>query len=425
MKILFVTGYFPPTNVIGAVRTGKTAKWLKNAGHFINVLTPDRRQENPFLKVEVPEECILYTDWFDYSGRVRKVARGSLVPTEPNENLKKSKIMFLLESCYRGLVEFPDSENGWYPFAVRAGAQLIRACPFDIIYASATPYTALLVAARLSRLFDIPWVAEFRDLWMDNHYRHFGPIRKTLEGLLERRTLETASAFVTVSQTLADILKKKYPKPTEVITNGFDPDDYELGLNPDPGAPVRIVYTGSIYQGKRDPSPLLEAIGKLSDERVNVKVDFYGERLALVRGLAEKYGCRENVQIYPSVPYEESLRIQQKADVLLLLLWNDPREKGVFTGKVFEYMGARRPILVLGPEDNVASQTILERRAGTVLNEPGAIARQLMNWIKTKREKGMVPPPPADSVKGFTREEQTERLGEFLESVIIEGRRGK
>lgn len=425
MKILFVAGCFPPTNVIGAVRTGKTAKWLHKMGHEVTVLTPDRRTQTPSLKVEIPGECVIYTYWFDYGGRLRKGLGENLSEGKLQRNGLRKIAKGMFEKTYRGLVEFPDRQNGWYPYAVRTGKKLLKSISFDVIYASATPYTALMVAARLSKLSGIPWVAEFRDLWMDNHYRQFGPLRNTLEGILERKTLSTASGFVTVSQPLAEILKAKYPQPNEVITNGFDPDDYAAGLTPDAGNPVRIAYTGSIYQGKRDPSPLLEAIGNLGEEKVNVKVDFYGERLGLVRDLAEKYGCRENVQVYPSVSYEESLKIQQKADVLLLLLWNDPREKGVFTGKVFEYLGAKRPILVIGPEDNVASQTILERQAGTLLKEPGALARQLSEWIKSKRENGVVPPPPAGALKGFTREEQTGHLVEFLESIISEGRRGK
>jgi len=430
MKILFVSFRFPPYNSIGAVRSGKTAKYLSKKGNKLFVLSAANQGLSETLKVEIEEDCITRTLWLDVNNPV-KVIMGGQYSKLRKESERATKVSMVRKTiaygkqAYKTIIHFPDGQIGWYPYAVSKGTKLIYESKPDIIYASAGPYTSLLVAEKLSKRSGIPWVAEFRDLWMDNHYRQYGPIRNTLEGILERKTLKTASGFVTVSQPLADILKVKYPKPTEVITNGFDPDDYESGLTPDPGNPVRIVYTGSIYQGKRDPSPLLEAIGKLGAEKVNVTVDFYGERLALVGDLAEKYGCRENVQVYPSVSYEESLRIQQKADVLLLLLWNDPREKGVFTGKVFEYLGAKRPILVVGPEDNVASQTILERQAGTLMNEPGAIARQLLEWIKSKRENGMVPPPPADALKGFTREEQTRRLGEFLESIISEGRRGK
>jgi hypothetical protein len=425
MKVLFVSFRFPPYNSIGAVRTGKTAKYLEKFGYEVHVLTAENQELEGNLKTEITKKSITRTSWFNVNMPLRKILFNKYNITRDLSERKekhRNKAMFLsyCANLYKNIFHFPDAQIGWYPYAVTRGKEIIRRNNFDIIYASAGPYTSFLIAATLSKSAGIPWVAEFRDLWIDHHNRQFGPIRNSLEGILERKTIATASGLVTVSQPLADILKAKYSQPTAVITNGFDPNDYKSEFTPAPGCCMRLVYTGSVFQGKQDPSPLFEAIGKLGEESANLHVDFYGDRLSFVKDMAEKFDCSYNVSVHSRVSYEESLKNQQTADILLFLLWNDPDEKGIFSGKLFEYLGARRPVLAIGPVENVASQAIIERKAGIVLNDPEEIAKQLKAWIKMKKGNGRIDSPPDNATWGFTREDQTKKLAGFLEFIIRE-----
>ena len=97
----------------------------------------------------------------------------------------------------------PDQEIGWFPFAWRAAHQAVRRSEVDIILASASPFTSLLVADAVARSSRLPWVADLRDLWMDNAHRKQYVLRDPLESRLERRTLANASALVTVGPELA------------------------------------------------------------------------------------------------------------------------------------------------------------------------------------------------------------------------------
>lgn len=433
LRILIVTGCFPPTNVIGAVRTGKMAKYLLLEGHEVKVLTPDRQSPTDSLSLEVPASAIIRTKWLD-SDKLVKVVLGKDIDQKAKQAMlrnselgrKTSKRLTLsyFSRIYQALVRFPDKYIGWYPWAISAGKRLLKDWKPDIIYASAVPYTSLLVAKKLSQQFGTPWVAELRDLWVDNHYREYGPLRNWLDAKMEKRTLETASGLVTVSEPLAEKLRSKYSQPCVVVPNGFDPDDYDNEMKPEEGS-LRIVYTGSFYQGKRDPSSLFKALHLLGENKDSVNVHFYGPSLGIAVDLAKKFGCEGNVEVHAPVSHKESLRSQQKADILLLLLWNDPSEKGVFTGKLFEYLGARRPILAIGPSDNVAAQTIIERGAGVVSNEPETIADYLKMWIEKKQKGIPIESPPEEATKGFTREEQANKLAEFLEQVLEESRNKK
>jgi hypothetical protein len=238
---------------------------------------------------------------------------------------------------------------------------------------------------------------------------------------MERYVLGSAAAFVTVSRPLCENLVRKYNKPTAVILNGFDPEDYpSIPSDTASGNFLTLVYTGRIYNGKRDPSPLFRALSALGPIAAKVRVHFYGPDLGIIRDLACRFGVDDIVTTTNSVPYNESLRAQISADVLLLLLWNDPRERGVFTAKLFEYLGARRPILAIGPIDNVASELIRRRGAGFVSGDPASIAAQLDEWLKQKADTGVIPPLPKEVTSGLSREEQTKLLIGHLNTLLTQ-----
>jgi hypothetical protein len=118
------------------------------------------------------------------------------------------------------------------------------------------------------------------------------------------------------------------------------------------------------------------------------------------------------------VSHAESLRIQANADVLLLLLWNDPGEKGVLSGKVFEYIGAARPILMTGLEASAAGDLIRDNRLGVVSNDPSVIADALLGWVREKVDKGGVEGPDLSETSRFTRDGQSQIFLDALEDIV-------
>jgi glycosyltransferase involved in cell wall biosynthesis len=423
MRILLVSYYFPPYNTIGAVRTGKTARYLRQLGHDVRVLTAAKQPLQPTLPREIPDRDVIATSWIDVNrpvewllgGRGRVADRGY----EPPGRLRG--VMSRIGKLYRTLFHLPDAQIGWLPFAMSAGSQLLQRWKADVILASGLPVTALLVAARLSAKFNVPWVAELRDLWVDNPGYCQPFWRRRLDRWLERRLLSTASGLVTVSQPLADQLQRRYARPTAVVTNGFDPHDLAAaGGTPARGGPLQIVYTGMIYPGRQDPEPLMAALACLGPHAQHVRVTFYGRYLQSVAAAAARHGVEHLVETHDQVGYYESLRQQQQADVLLLLSECNPEHRGVYTGKLFEYLGARRPVLAIGTTDNVAAELLLERKAGVVLSNPAQIARQLQAWSDQKQSQGVVPAIPAAASAGLTRRAQVECLEQFMQKCLGE-----
>ena len=409
MKILLVSFFFPPYNAIGAVRAGKLARELVAAGHEVQVLTARNQRLPKNLAVEVPGEFVHATAWLNVNS-LPLMMMSRQRDKYDGGSTKLSMVTRVLANAYRTLTNFPDGQIGWYWPAKAEGRKILRNWRADLIYASAPPYTGLLVARQLSRSSGIPWVAEFRDLWTDNHYLKQPRWRRALESQLERRALAAARGIVTVSEPLATILRRKCTAPVISVPNGFDPQDFPQNRNSPPADQLVITYAGLVYPGRRDPTPLFKAIRLLGEEAKRVKVRFFGRVLPEIQLLAEQEGVAASVEVLGSVSFRESARIQRDSDILLLLLWNNPSEEGVYTGKLFEYLGAQRPILAIGLERGVAADLIRSRGAGLICNKPEEIADQLRTWLRRKQVSGKIGDLPPDVRRGFTRAEQFSTL---------------
>jgi glycosyltransferase involved in cell wall biosynthesis len=420
MKILLISYYFPPYNTIGAIRSGKMAKYLTKLGHDVKVISANNQPLQSTLPLEIDSENLFSTKWLNVNklpelamgGRENVINKGFAVK---NDSLKKKLGLF-----YKTITNFPDGQIGWYPFAKKQADELLSYWIPDIIYASASPYTSLLIANYISKRYSIPWVAELRDLWVDNHYFNYPRYRAVLEKKLEKKILSKAAMMVTVSEPLADKLQKKYTNSVITILNGFDHEDYEdIYRVPDKGEKLKIIYTGTIYSGYQDPTPLFKALTMLEPRYLsNIEVNFYGKYLEEVTSKAEEYNLTDIVKVQKLVPYEESLSLQQNADLLLLLLWNDDREKGVYTGKLFEYIGAKRPILAIGKEDGVVSDLLKSRNLGIICNDSSELCEYLETVINEKIEKGYIQNFSNVSNDDFSRLELTKVLEKYLFQII-------
>ena len=224
-----------------------------------------------------------------------------------------------------------------------------------------------------------------------------------------------SAALVTVSPTVGAELRQRYAKPTATFFNGYSEEDV---VDPPPRPPtdmLSIVYTGTIYVGLRDPSALFAAIPLLGERRDRVEVVFYGPSEHEVRPVAERYGLWDRVVVRQNIPYRQALERQAAADVLLLQR-NHITDEGNIPAKFFEYLGARRPILLLGCETGIIANMIRERQAGLVANDPAAIAARLGHWLD-QLPQGIAALSPAVP-QGLSRKEQFAAYEAFLRTLV-------
>ena len=426
MKILIVSYFFPPFNQVGAVRVGKYAKYLTRMGHDVHILACEDLPLPDTLQVEIDASQITRTRWFDVNWPVRMLMGNQRVQTKGYEvSGAGNRWLTLAKRLYQYLFHFPDAQIGWYPHAKKAGADICQQWKPDVIYASALPVTSMLIAGALSRKYNIPWVAEFRDLWADNHNRRLPVWRRWIEHRLERRLIHSASGLVTVSEPLAETLRSKYmDKQVLMLPNGFDPEDYDKPLQDSDGIfsseSLNLLYTGMIYKEKYDLHRFFHAMA-LTDGDTDVHAHFFGRYIGSAAEEAERSGVNSKVYCHEPVGYERSVSLQRSSDILLMFLWNDPGQKGVYTGKLFEYLAARRPILAIGGKDSLPARLILERQAGFVSEDPAEIADWLRQQWAVKKRDGVIPPLDDSAAQGFSRAEQAKTLAGFIQSSVRVG----
>jgi glycosyltransferase involved in cell wall biosynthesis len=383
-RLLLVAYYFPPQQSSASVRLGGLARYLPEFGWEPVVLTPGLPTPPD------PRFCVIQTPYpGDVSARIKR--RLGLDPVKPLRRKAADplasggggRLSGRLVRVAQSVAAYPDEERAWRSAAVKAGARALRDHECAAILSSSGPVTAHLIARDLKAGTNLPWVADLRDLWTQNHYYQFGTLRRMAERRLERRVLSEADCLVTVSAPLAKKLSLMHPHTrTLSIPSGFDPDEVSTHAATD--REFSIVYTGQLYEGRQDPSPLFRALQGLIDDGAidasQVRVRFLGDCPRWLRNAVEQHGLGASVDFHGIVPRDEALCRQRSAQLLLLLNWDDPREAGVYTGKVFEYLAARRPILAIGGPKGVVSELLDETGAGHHITELEELKAVLVAW---------------------------------------------
>jgi len=431
-RVLLISYYFPPGNCIGSLRTGKLAKYLSEFGWEPWVLTVELRLSgmSEDLPIEVDQRHIIragFGRYFSAMALRRKLAREEVSPNNRG-NSKEPSVRRWLWSKLSGVfsnVRFPDRALPWYLPALSKGKALMREQRFDAIISSHGPPASNVVASILSRRFRVPWVADFRDLWTQNHMlQNRGRVLQWLEERFEKRMMQPCHCMVTVSTPLKEQLEQLHRKPVVVIPNGFDEEDYrEAGIMPRQDKTLSIVYTGMIYEAKQDPAVLFQALKELIIERQiarsHIRIEFYGANPRLVCALAAPYGLQDIISVSSRIPHSESIKKQMQADILLLLEWIDPKVRGFFSGKVFEYLGAKRPVLAVGPKGGVIEALLHTTRAGALVSTVAEAKATLKRWLDDRLKTGNVPyQADAAAVNRYTRRAQAEAFAGVLNSAL-------
>lgn len=436
-KVLIVSYAFPPNQGIGNVRAGKFTKYLPEFGWEPVVLTAKIRQDVPqTLPVEINEANIIRTPYFYLNPvlnyrhhRSRGDTAVSKLPETASRGRSFSNLLRPVARLATNLMaQLPILGNiffeptGWYFYAVREGLKLLKNNDIKVIFSSSQPRTSHLIAARLFKKTKIPWVAEYRDPWVDP-YRNKSQFYQLLETKWGKKVMKGCEILVTVSEFTVARLKAVHSKKIAVIHNGFDEQDYSE--NVPLTSKFTLTSTGSISSGKRSPELVFQAIAQLQEEgRIssnNFEVRLYGEGLLkTLLPVIEEYHLKDLVKVYGFVPFNESIRRQQESTALLLLEWNSPLAKHVYPGKIFEYLGAGRPVLALAYKTGAIDKLLRETGAGIVVNEVEAIKGVLTRWLEEWQQSGRITShwnPDINVIKRYTRREGARKLAQLLDEA--------
>lgn len=414
MRVLIVSPLYPPRQRVGALRTFSFARGFADAGHEVSVLTTAKRLDQGGLEVHDPRVRVVELPWrcgpiIDRLRASCEVSPEVHVPGRGKGFLGRLKERTGVFSSAR----MPDLTDGW----VEPARQWGRANgPFDVMLTSSGPYTAHLVGLKLRECARL-WIADFRDLWTDNHsFPGLYPFT-VRERMLERRVLAQADIVTTVSEPLAEQLRHLGARQVEVIYNGH----FEREIEPVPPERAfpgdglrRIVYTGSIYPRQQDCGPIFAALASLGEQARRFRVVVAGSGQPHWQSVAERHGVAHLLEHRGPVPRPMALAMQRDADALLAVEFAGTSD-GVLSGKIFEYLASRAPIIVTGPRGCVGE--LVEQAGRGVAVET---TEQVRASLTVLLESGlpMRGPRRDDVVALFTREAQAARLCHLAESRV-------
>jgi glycosyltransferase involved in cell wall biosynthesis len=439
LDILFISPAFPPYCPVAATRPPAFARYLLDAGHQVRVLAAHNTRYNVINEAPIESELVTYVDmWLsqEIAAKMLRPLRRTRRPaaqqnanapsqsetveqTQSQEAKAISPFKAWLYDAFDYAFNIPDSYMGWIKNAKLAGEALVTERRPDLIFSTAPPHSANLVAHHLVKRFNLPWICEYRDLWMDHPYHTPNAVRRFFETRLERRSTSLVDHFVAVSDDARSVLVKQTGKPCALAYNGYNPADFSGEGDPAPlhAKKLTLVYAGSIYAKTRNPSLLFDALSRLGPEAAEIDVRFYTENAGTVKDLAEKFGVEGCVSFHATRPYQEILRIERQADVLYLMRWDDPREDGVIPGKIFEYIGAKRPILSTGRTQGEVADILSGRPETLLTNDVGALCAQLRAWLSQRRQ-GRLPDVSHASEAAYTRSAQFQVIEALFSSVV-------
>jgi hypothetical protein len=248
------------------------------------------------------------------------------------------------------------------------------------------------------------------------------PLRN-LDRLLESNTLRGASLLTTVSQPLADRLQQRYPR-SRVMTlrNAFDRREWEAIPFAHPER-TTFLHAGQLYEGHRDPRPFLEALVDLLRAKLvrheEISVDFYGASDPWLEGEVARFGLRSVVHLRGKRSRDEILHLERSASRLLVVTGRGPNEVGTYTAKLFEYLGARRPIVALGgpQERTVMDDALEETGAGARYRSTKALRDAILEAVVEWRS-GTTRIVPEQAVAPYELAGFVTRFGEVVEKAI-------
>jgi glycosyltransferase involved in cell wall biosynthesis len=418
-KVLIITYYWPPGSGAGVQRWLKFSKYLPSFGWEPVILTVDPdfaaypALDNS-LESEISPGIRIYktraTDYFRiYNKDKKKIPSAGFASND--EKGFKSKLMRFV----RGNFFIPDPRKGWNKYAFKKACELINSENIEHIITTSPPHSTQLIGLKLKKKYPgIKWIADLRDPWTDiYYYDQFYPtfISKAIDKNFEHRVLQSADQIITVGKSLKNLFTNKLPAikdKIEIISNGFDEDDFKGSNSTNPEI-FTISYIGTLS----DSYPIqgvIRAIQNLISKGTRIILKFVGTVSPGQKELILTSIDKSSVEFIPYVEHAEAIKYMLESSMLLLIIPDHQSNKSILTGKIFEYIATRKPIICLGPVDGDAAEVISISNSGLTFhyNDSRSIEEYIENAGKRKQ--------PADDqfVYTYSRKNLTEILAGLL-----------
>lgn len=411
-NVLMIAYHYPPEGgSSGVLRTLKFSKYLPQYGWVPHVLTLKESSyptQDTGLLPDIPPEAVVHRTFALDTARHLSV---------------KGK--------YLSALAIPDRFVSWLPFGVIEGRRVAWSTNLRALYSTSPPPTAHLIAGVLKMLTSLPWVADFRDPWVEEgiHPRP-GTLRYRIESNMERFVVHHADRVIVTTPYLRQEFLSRYPDmppdKVKVIYNGYDEMDFrELNQEVARGDRFELIHAGLVTPDFRDPAPFFQAVASLIAtgelQSTEVRITFLGggayTSSQSFMDQIKHFGLENIVDIAGRVSHYEALKRMAGAAVLLLLQASDDT-RSLIPAKAFEYLRIGRPILALTLEG--ATANLLREMTHCHVVDPAdrvslqnAMLALYRSW-RNGSDRGRVSQP----VQQYERSRLTAGLAQHLDELL-------
>ncbi len=437
-KILIVSASFAPELSSHSIRVTKIVKYLLKHNWDVTVVTAKKLSSLKYklvfndeslkiIKIVDPNPGYIISQFIKQI-LVKKVISPntfSISLAQPLKLTQKNKTFVnKIKTLFWLFFSWPDRGIWWLPFGL---IYVLINNIFNrnsLIITMGGFFSVHLVGYVIKKIFGMKWIASFDDPWECGYYISLFPI--DFEIKIKKKILSSADAFVCVNNGEAKVLHSIFNKPIFIMPHGYDKDDYNE-VSYYTNTKFSIVYTGVLYDFRRNPFDFFSAISELKKEGIinknNFEVKFIGSDSYLLIDIINKFDLKDLIFLSETLPHNEVTKLQQKATVLLLI--GSGGVDRTCPLKLGEYIGAKKPILYISPKkygDDIPADIISKNSFGVMVKSKEEIKNILKEWVIKWQKKVNFFDFNQDNAKGFSYDVIVDRFSNFLKDIIDENR---
>jgi hypothetical protein len=381
-KVLYIAYYWPPCGGISVLRNSKLAKYFPQYGWDPVIYAPENPHYpviDPSTEADIPKGTVVLKQPVLEPFGVFNLLQGKKAKDKVQDVFlvrdKKPGLMHSLGVWVRGNFFIPDARMLWIKPSVKYLVKYLRENPVDAILSSGPPHTVHRIALGVKKQTGLPWIADFQDPWTQiDYFEKFmlTPFARNKHYRQEREVLQTADKVVTVSPSWAKDFEMLSGREAVSIPMGFDADDF---TSIPPKSDKFIISHFGTLGIDRNPEQLWTVLADLCQELPDfgndLQIDLAGVIDYSVFEAIEKAGLQDKLHYERFLNRAEVIARMQASAVLLLLLnkgFGNYNVMGRIPAKLFEYLGAKQPVLVLGLPGSDVDKIIHETQAGVTVN---------------------------------------------------------
>ncbi len=424
IKVLIITYYWPPSGGSGVQRWLKFVKYLREFGIepiIYTVENPDYVFSDESLMQDIPEnlEILRKPIWEPYQianlfSKKQKTASAGFL-SQQTSTLGKIK------NYIRANYFIPDARLFWINPSVKYLKKYLQENAVDLVISTGPPHSLHLIGLKLKEQLCVKWMADFRDPWTDIDYFHHLPLTeksRKKHHQLEQKVLKFADEVIVVGNSMKSNYTK-FAKNITVITNGYDTQNVVENIQLD--KKFSLTHIGLMNADRNHPF-LWKVLSELAQENQSFKNDLeiklIGKVDETVLKSIQDFRLQSNLNLIAYIPHNEVINCQSTSQILLLLINNVPAAKGIITGKVFEYLQTKRPILAIAPTNGDLAAILKETNVGKVVDfgDEITLKKAIETYYKSYQINDLK--VKSDNYQQYHRKNLTQQLSVLIKKCI-------